>query len=198
VERVAYMTDESLVGVRAVTLDSVHNWPDWAALNAEDLLSAATQENATWRPGRIRWDTRKTGGGLPLRALTEYLLRGHQVGWLLSINRSWLAAVNVRPVVSVTGGVITYEGGVTGLGRGWVIDMDVAGWGSYGGGNSTPLPVAQHAITFEEIDDGTNLVRWYDEDHPDGMHASVTFEDLGFVGRGRGSTTIGPDTGWDR
>jgi hypothetical protein len=146
----------------------------------------------------MRWDTRRTGG-LYTHALCELLLRGHQVGWPVAINRSWPAALGVRPLFSVTGGVIAYEGGTTGLGRGWVIDIDVAGWGSFGGGNATPTPIKQHAITFEQIDDGTEVdtVRWRDSDAPDGLHSSVTFEDLGHVGRGRGNTTIGPDTGWD-
>ena len=166
VELVAPHADESYTGQRAVTFDSVHVFQTWAELNAQDLLASAVQENSTWRPGRFRWDTRRTGG-LYNHALCELLLRGHQVGWPVSINRSWPASLGVRPVFSVTGGVITYEGSSAGRGRGWVIDIDAAGWGTFGGGNATPDPIKQHAITFEEIDDGTPeyTVRWRDDAH---------------------------------
>jgi hypothetical protein len=184
------------LGTRSVTLDSLHNFNPWAALLAEDLLAMATQEGAAWRPGRMRWDVRKTGG-FRVHQQVSQLLRGCQAGYAVSINGSFLSAYNIRPVFRVTGGVITYEGART---PGWVVDFDLAGFATSGGGNASPTPTLQHAITFEEIDDGStaNTIAWYDGDHPHGLHESVTFEDLGFVGRGLAAATIGPNTGWDR
>ena len=184
--------NEAIIGQRTVTFDSLHNFNSWAALNASDLLAMATQEGAAWRPSRIRWDTRRSGG-FPLHANVNTLLRGHQVGYAVAINGSWFPAYGIRPVFRITGAVITYEGGPT---PGWVVEFDVAGFSTW----TTTPPTLQHAITFEEVDDGTtaNTVCWYDDDNPHGIHQSVTFEDCGYVGRGVGATTIGPDTGWDR
>jgi hypothetical protein len=59
--------------------------------------------------------------------------------------------------------------------------------------------LAQHPLAWDEVDDGTagNTLRWYDDDQPDGMHESVTYEDLGHVGLGLGATTVPPNRGWD-
>jgi hypothetical protein len=154
----------------------------------------ATQEGAVWRPGPVRWDTARTDGFDTL-GQAELLLRGHATQWLVALGGSWLPQLGVRPAVSVVGGTIAYRGGA------WVIDMHLTGWGSYGGGNSSPTKIKQHAITFEQIDDGSTgqTLRWRDTDASDGLHDSVTFEDLGHVGLGLNVSlaNIGPDTGWD-
>lgn len=189
--------DETLVGQRVVTFDSVYRSDSYTNSLAADLLSMATQEGAAWRPQRIRWDTRRTGG-FPHHGQAAALLIGHMTGFPVSINGSWVAAYAVRPLFRITGGVITYHGGPN---NGWDLEMDVAGWATFTSPAGGPrwVPVPQHALTFEEIDDGTdaNTLRWYDDDNPNGLHESVTFEDMGHVGRGRGNTTIGPNQGYD-
>lgn len=194
--RIAPGLDEGVLGQRALTLDSLHNWNAWADLNAEDLLAMATQEGSQWRPGRLRWDVKRSGG-FELVAQGYALLLGHMSGYQFFLSRSELAELGVRPVVSVIGGVIAYRRG------GWVLDLDVAGWASYGGGNSSPTRVPQHSATWEELaGDGTStfgVLSWGTGDTPGAtnFHASVTYEDLRHVGQGINGP-IGPDQGWDQ
>lgn len=182
--RIDPTADEGFLGQRAITLQSIHNWNDWAALNADDLLSIATNEGAQWRFESFRLDTGRTGG-FEHSQQVELFLRGHAVGFFLFLQRSELAALDVRPVVAVLGGTIRYRR------RSWVVDFHV-------------LPIrtrtATHAITWEEIDDGTpaNQVEWWDDDHPNGMHETLTLDDLGFVALGNGMATIPPDQGYDK
>jgi hypothetical protein len=59
----------------------------------------------------------------------------------------------------------------------------------------------QHAVTWAEIDDGTeaNRLRIYTDGlpHADALHESVTCEDLAYCASGLGVSVPGPDTGWD-
>ena len=183
---------EDVIGQRALTLDSVHNSNVYADLNAEDLLAQATQEGGTWRPGTVRWDTRKTSG-FDQSQQADVFLRGHQVGYPITVAKSWLAGVGIRPLFSLIGGTIAYRR------QSWVIDMHLAGWTAHGGGNATPFRIHQHPITWAEVDDRAtgNLLRWRSAPAADTFHPTVTYNDLRHVGLGRGSTTIGPDQGFD-
>jgi hypothetical protein len=103
----------------------------------------------------------------------------------LFLQRSWFPRLGIRPIVGIIGGVIRYAGG------GWQVDIDVL---------PISTTVAQHAIAWDEIDDGsaTYTLEWHDDTHPRGLHESLTYEDIGFVGMGLGMTTIPADRGWDQ
>jgi hypothetical protein len=100
------------------------------------------------------------------------------------LQRTWLSAVGVRPVVGIIGGSIAYDGG-------WRLELDVM--------PITTGTVAQHPITWEEIDDGTpgNTLVWTDGDDPNGLHESLTLDDLYYCPRGLGVTSTPPNQGWD-
>lgn len=197
VTRVTPGIDESVSGQRAVTLDSLHNWNDWANLNAEDLLAMATQEGALWSPGRVRWDVRKSGG-FDLISTARALLLGHVSGYRWFVGRAQVTQLGIRPMFSIIGGVIGYRRG------GWVLDLDLAGWATFGGGNSSPTYVPQHAATWEELaGDGSTtfgVLTWGTgaDPGPTNFHATVTYEDLAHVGLGLGATVVGPDKGYDK
>lgn len=184
--------DESKIGQRAVTLDSVLSGTAQASILASDLLAMATQEGSQWRPGTVRWDTRKTGG-FELSVQCDVLLRGYATRVPIFVQGSQLSTLNVRPVFSAIGGTIAYRK------KAWVVDFDLAGWALASAATETAISRKQHPITWEEIDNGTAeyQMEWHDEDHPRSFHRSVTYEDLAFVGIGYGSTAAGPDTGWD-
>jgi hypothetical protein len=182
--------NEAVIGQRAITLDSVHNVAAWATLNAQDLLAQATQEGAQWRPPRLRWDTR--AAGFEMRDQLQVALRGHATWFPVWVARAWFTELGIRPVFSAIGGTIIYADGR------FVVELQMAGWTASGGGNASPVPVKQHMVTWEELDQSTPAMTWTDGPALRGFHESVTYEDLGFVGIGFGANdVIGPDTGWD-
>jgi hypothetical protein len=176
--------DESAVGVRTASLDAIVAWNLWADLIAEDLADFVRREGTAWRLKPIRWRTKLTGGFENNDQLNTFLYGG-ETSANVFIQRSWLPGYGIRPVFGIMGQVISYRNG------GWELECDLAPV-------VTSLP--QHAITWEEIDDGTpgHEVQWWDEDHPQGMHESLTYEDLGYASTGLGVTTIPPNTGWDQ
>lgn len=177
-------TDEGRDGVRAARLESVLTAAAYADVACSDLEQLARNEGAAWRLEPLRFSSRKVGGFESV-AQAQQLLRGaEKTHDLIFVQRSWLPRYGLRPIFGVMGGTIEY------LDEGWELELRL-------GPITTAL--AQHAITWEEIDDGSPEyeIQWWDEDHPRGMHESVTYEDLGHVGRGIAGGTVGPDTGWD-
>jgi hypothetical protein len=187
VTRVVTGVDERREGVRAVRMDSQLTWDNYADTAASDLEDMTQKEAASWQLEPLKLRTGPLGGFEEHRHAVV-LLMGAEHATLFFLQRSWLPAFGLRPIVGVMGGTIAYRD------RGWELEL-------------VPAPItttpAQHALTWEEIDDGSAgyQVEWWDEDHPRGMHESLTLEDLGHVARGLGTdatTPIGPDTGWDR
>ena len=189
--RVDPAADESVIGQRAITHDSSLRYAGDVDLCADDLLAMATQEGAQWRPPPLTWDTHRTGGFVH-PSQVDVLLRGAGAQHPVFVSRTWFAELGIRPVFAVVGGTITYTDG------GWVVDTQLAGWAAVAGGNATPTPVKQHAISWEEIDSpGVTLV-WSDTPTTFGLHESLTYEDAGFIGVGAGAGSwVGPDLGWD-
>lgn len=181
----AEATDEAVVGVRALRADSVLTANTAAQLAAADLASWAAREGAGWRIDTIRWDTTRDGAGFEyFEQFANLALVGGEVQSAVFLQRTWLSAVGVRPVVGIIGGRIAYDGG-------WHLELDVM--------PITTGTVAQHPITWEEIDDGTpgNTLVWTDGDDPAGLHESLTLDDLYYCPRGLGVTSTPPNQGWD-
>jgi len=178
-------TSEARDGIRTASVDSIVAWASWADVAASDLEELAQKEAAEWRLEPFIWHTRMTGGFESYEQAVA-LLEGGETQLLFFLQRSFLPGYGVRPIFGVMGQTITYSD------RGWELECQVAPL-------TTTLP--QHPITWDEFDDGSAgyQVRWYDGDHPNGMHESLTYEDLGWVSLGLGPNTmaIGPDQGWD-
>jgi hypothetical protein len=184
VTRLVTGQNEKQNGVRTVRLESKLTWDNYADTAASDLEDMTQKEAAQWRLEPLVLRTRPLGG-FEHHDHAELFLKGSESHELLFLQRSWLPNFGLRPVVGVMGGTVTYRN------QGWEVELVPAPI-------TTTLP--QHAITFEELDDGSAgyEVQWWDSDHPRGMHESLTFEDLGHVSRGMGAApSIGPDTGWD-
>lgn len=177
-------TDENVIGVRAVRLESQLSWDNYATTAAEDLVEMARWEGRVWTLQDLRVRTKLTGGFTDLEHAQLLLAGWEDYTKIVFVERSEFTPLGVMPVFGIMGGTIGYRDG------GWDILIKTA-----------PIRTGptRHAITFEEIDDGTpaNEVQWWDDDHPHGMHESLTFEDLGFTTRGVGVSVIGPDTGFD-
>jgi hypothetical protein len=172
-------------GVRAARLESIITNQSYADLSGADLADFASREGAAWHLGApVRWSTKLSGGFEDL-AQGALLLWGGEVQSSFFLQRSWLPAFGVRPVFGLIGQTIGFRDG------GWELDLHLS-----------PLVTSspQHAITWEEIDNGEAgyEVQWWDDDHPRGMHESLTLDDLGYVSTGLNVPTIPPDTGWDR
>lgn len=191
VTRTVTGANEGRDGVRTVRLESQLSWDNYADTAASDLEDYVQKEGGAWQLDPIRWSSKRAGGFDDL-AQIQWLLSGAEAvdsapGFLVFLQGTWLPAFGLRPVFGIMGGTIGYRRG------GWEVDLQIA-----------PMTTAslQHPITFEEIDDGsaTYELQWWDDDHPRGLHPSVTFEDLGYCARGLGTdatAVIGPDQGWD-
>lgn len=177
-------TTEGTQGVRAIRLNSDIVYNSWAQQAAADFADMAAREAAGWAIQTLTWRVDRAGGFEFWDQFADVALSGTEVPSAVFLQRSWLPQWGIRPIYAVIGGTIAYR-------RGWQIDMQF-------------LPLAtgfnnQHAITWEEFDDGSSTyeVQWHDGEHTRGMHESLTYEDLGFVGRGVGMTTTPANTGWD-
>lgn len=178
-------TDPVRDGIRMVSLDSIVTWNNYADVALNDLEDLAQKEAAAWRLEPLIWRTRLSGGFHDYTQALR-LLGGYEVEPLMFLQRSWLPVYGLRPVFGVMGQTITYRD------RGWELAIELA---------PITTTLAQHAITFEEMDDGSAdyQIQWWDGDHPRGMHESLTFEDLGWVARGLGPAgPVPPDQGWDQ
>jgi hypothetical protein len=169
--------DETVMGVRTARLDSIVNYNNYAQTAASDLAFMAAREAAGWQPDPITIRTKSdTVHGFDSFTQLQYVLLGGEVQSSFFIQRSWFAQLGIRPVFGVIGGVISYRSGE------WRAQCNLA--------PVNTLPTAQHAIAWDEIDDGsaTYQLEWHDDEHPRGLHESLTYEDIGFVGLGLGVT----------
>lgn len=182
-DKAGAVIDERAAGIRSARVDSLVAWNNYAAQALADLATMASKEGSQWRLQPLRLRTRKVGGFETVKAGQD-LLQGVERLHLFFLQRTWLPEYGIRPVFGVMGGKITYEDG------GWDLELEVA---------PAVTTVAQHAISWSEIDDGSTTyeVQWWDEDHPRGMHESLTYEDLGYCATGLNVTTIPNDQGWD-
>lgn len=176
--------DERREGVRQASVDSIIVWNSWAEQMAGDVREVASQEGRAWSLPPVVWDTRRTEGFETWEQGRFYLIGG-ETNSIVFLQGSQLPQYGIRPVVGIRGSVTSYRRGH------WWFELTL---------DPVVTTLPQHAITWEEIDDGSAEyeVQWWDGDHPHGMHESLTYEDLGYVSTGMGVVTIPVDTGWDR
>lgn len=178
-------TSEGVDAFRELRHESMLTFQNFADTSADDLAILVAREGSSWQLGGLHWSTRRSGG-FDSAAQAAAMLTGGETQDILFLQRSQLPRIGVTPAYGVMGQTITYRDG------GWELDFQLS-----------PLAVGplHHAITWEEIDDGsaTYQVEWWDDDNPRGMHESLTYEDLGHVHRGMvpSSYVTGPSTGWD-
>jgi hypothetical protein len=184
IERMVTGADETRTGVRIASSDSIQSRNIFADTALDDLESVVREEGSAWVLEPIRYSTRHTGGFESVLH-GQRLLAGYEDLTTIFLQRSFLPETGLRPIYHVMGGVIGYASG------GWDLELNVAP-------PITTLP--QHPITWEEIDDGSTTyeVRWHDGDNTRGMHESLTYEDLGYVGQGLNVTTVPADQGFDQ
>lgn len=177
--------NETTEGVRQASVDSVLTWNAWADLAGKDLVEMASQEGTAWRLPSLSWDTSRTDGFETYQQASLHLL-GVESTSIVFLQRTWLPRFGIRPIVGIIGGVVSYRRGH------WRLELETS--------PAITQSAPQHAITWEEIDDGTAEyeVQWWDEEHPRGLHESVTYEDLAYCSTGVGVVTIPPDVGWDQ
>lgn len=175
--------NERTEGTRQVAVDSVLTWNSWADLAADDVRQLARNEGREWRLPELTWDTKRSGGFETFEQAVFYLW-GAETASNVFIQRTWLSGYGIRPIFGVMGGRIRYQR------RRWIVGITLAPV-------VTTLP--QHAITWEEIDDGSGgyEIQWWDTPRGNSLHESLTYEDLRYVSTGLGVTVIPPDTGWD-
>lgn len=151
----------------------------------KEVADLALYEGGGWILEPPTLDTAVSGGFENLDQVTA-LLAGTESEALMFLQSTRLPEMGVRPLFSIIGGTITCAAGH------WTVAIQLA-----------PVMTTdkQHAVTWAEIDDGTtgNTIKHYLDgaDHADGLHSSVTVEDLAYCATGLGVTTPGPDTGWD-
>jgi hypothetical protein len=184
-ERVMAGANEAVHGIRTLDVDSGLSLP---ANATTELTRWETQARAVvnaWQLEPITIRLSATGG---LEELDQalYLMAAHEYNALFFLQGSELPLMGVPPLIGIMGGALRHTAGH------WELEL-------------TPHPVTlaarQHAITWEEIDDGTpaNRVECWDSPHPNGLHPSLTCEDLAWVGYGLGvpDTATLTDYGWD-
>jgi hypothetical protein len=182
----AATTDEAVLGVRALRQSSGVVWNNFAQIAASDLATMVAREGAGWRTGELVLDTTVPGAGFEyFDQFAALALAGGEVQSAVFLQRTWLPALGIRPVVGIIGGRIEHTGG------GWRIGLNVA-----------PIStgtVPQHPISWSEIDDGGvgNTLIWTDDDDPFGLHESLTYEDIYYCNRGLGMITPPANSGWD-
>lgn len=178
--------NETAMGVRAARLESNVNWNAYAVTASSDLAYMAAREASGWRPDPITIRTKAANvNGFDYWLQAALVLAGAEVTSWVFLQRSWFAQLGIRPCFGLIGGTITYKSGE------WRSECELA--------PVNTLPMPQHAISWSEIDDGSSTyqLEWWDEDNPRGLHESLTYEDIGFVGMGLGVTATPADTGWD-
>jgi hypothetical protein len=176
-------TDETVSGIRTARVDSLVSWNNYADVALSDLEFMVRREGSAWVPGPVTLHT-GPAGGFESSTQVNGILYGAETDDIKFLARSWFADYGIRPIFGVMGSTITYRKNE------WSVEMNLA-----------PITSTQpqHPITFEEIDDGSAAyeLQWWDDDHPHGLHESVTFEDMGFVSSGLAVGTIPPNQGWD-
>jgi hypothetical protein len=167
-ERIVAGSNETLTGIRTVTVDSLietsAQYPRWETVVKNDVSS--------WQLEPITYDTGATGGFEDLAQVLA-LLSGEESNLLVFLQGSELPLMGVCPILGIMGGTITHDAGH------WTAEATLA---------PITLVAAQHPISWEEFDTGTTgtQVQWWDTPHPLGLHESLTFEDLAWVGMGHG------------
>lgn len=178
-------TNEAVTGRRTASLESLVVTPVFADVARGDLESIVRREGSAWRLPPVRYSTRKLGG-FERTAQAQLLLLGAETNSMIFLERSLLPTLGIRPLFGIMGATIRYAK------NGWDIDLNL---------HPVTLGLPTHAITWEEIDDGSAgyTVEWHDGDHPKGMHESLTLDDMAFIQSGLNVTSAntGPDAGWD-
>ena len=178
VERVVTGANEALTGIRTMNVDSaISSSARTRQLDRWETL--IRQDAATWQLEPLTVRTGPVGGLEELAQLTT-LLSGEESNALVFLQASELPLYGCSPVVFIKGGTITHQDGH------WEVEAIVM---------AAPLVAAQHSITAEELDTGTpaTQIQAWDTPHPLGLHASLTWEDLAWVGVGHG---VDPGTAW--
>lgn len=176
--------NEALIGIRAATLDSLTTDGTFAATSAAELRTAATSEGAAWRLKDPR-----TLPSFPFESFAQVvaLLYGTEDMGAVFLQGTWLPALGIRPVYGVIGATLDYSA----TDGGWALTLALS-----------PVVTAaqQHAIAWDEIDNGstTYQLEWHDDPDPRGLHDSLTYEDIGHVAAGLGMQAVPADRGWDR
>lgn len=171
--------DEATLGVRAVSVTTLHTDTATATAAATDLAALAAGEATGWALESMQWKPGPAGFDTLDQAVT--LIGGAETAAVYFLARTWLPSLGIRPVFGVMGGQITYTAGA------WSVQ-----WLNAPVAVTGPQP---YLVTFDHIDDATpgNTLVWDDEPGPDTLHDSVTYDDLGFVSYGLGVTTIPTD-----
>jgi hypothetical protein len=155
-------TDEALLGVRSLDVQTQHTDDTMALAAANDLSALVTGEASGWALEPMRWTTGAAGFGTVEQA--RLLLAGSERSGVFWLAGSWLPALGVTPLFGVMGGSITCRRGA------WTVDWTVAP-------TATTAPV--QGFSFDDLDPS---IVWTDADDPNGWHASVTLDDLAMVG----------------
>jgi len=178
-------TDEATEGVRSLSISTDLTTAAAATTCATDVATLAAQEGHTWQLEPFEY--RPEHAGMPESQLIRLLFPWEWEGSYF-LQRTWLPLYGQRPLFGVIGGVIRYRQGS------WRITCNP--------GPAAPPTVPQHAVTWEELSPpvaaGEPFVALWDTVRPDGLHPSVTFEDLAYAAAGLNQTTIPPDGGYDR
>lgn len=175
--------DEVETGVRVQTVSTTMTTAAAVTAAATALRDMAAGEGAQWILDPLSWAEDRSG---PLEdaEAARLLLCGYESTALVFLQRSWLPTYGLPPLFGIRGGTITYRAGS------WDVQVILA-----------PVAVTgvQHPIAWDEIDAGPGdyELRWYDGDHPSGLHGSLSYEDIGYVATGLGVVLPGPDRGWD-
>jgi hypothetical protein len=177
-------TNEAAQGVRSIRHESQVCWNNYAQTCASDLASMASREGAGWATGSVVYRA-DLAGGFESFDQVSLLLTGAETPPVVFLARSWFPELGIRPLFAVIGGQIGYA-------EGWSVECDLQAVSTFGN--------AQHALAWEEIDDGsaTYQLEWHDTDHWRGLHESVTYEDMGFCGLGLAVSTTPTNTEWDQ
>lgn len=172
--------------VQAATVETETVGVTDATRLADDYADSAASEGADWTPAPVVVDTAYTGGFDTLDQALD-LLAGGETPSTVFLQRTDYPRLGQRPVFGVMGGVIGHHAGA------WRVQLNLA-----------PVFTSerQHPIAWDEIDDGTsaNTVYLYADgtlNAADGLHESVTCEDLTYCSTGLGVTTEPADSGWD-
>jgi hypothetical protein len=154
-------TDEALLGVRSLDVQTQHTDDTMALAAANDLGALVTGEASGWALEPMRWTTGAAGFDTIEQA--RLLLAGSERSGVFWLAGSWLPALGVTPLFGVMGGSITCRNGA------WTVAWTVA-------------PTSTGRVTGFSFDDLDPSIVWTDDDDPNGWHASVTLDDLAMVG----------------
>jgi hypothetical protein len=175
--------DEATDGTRSARAESIIVWNPWVDVAAGDLRDFIAAEGSRWSLEPLVYRSR-LAGGFETVDQARWFLFGGETSSLCFLQGSWLPELRQRPIYGLLGAEVTYTR------AGWEIAANLA---------PVTTTQTQHPITWEEIDAGTPgyELQWHDGDHPRGLHESLTYEDIGFVGQGLGVTSTPADQGWD-